>query len=113
MHVVAIELIAARVEGLQETGDVEEGGLAGAGGPGDRHELPGADLEGEAAQGVGLDEIGAVDLADVVHPEHRLGSLFLWRHAGTGAPGVFSLRWRIAAPRLNHACRRSRPCPRG
>ena len=67
---LAVELVAAGVEGLEQAGDVEERGLAGAGRAGDGDELPGLHLEREVAQRVRLDEVGAVDLADVVHLEH-------------------------------------------
>ena len=69
--ILAVELVGAGVEGLEQPGDVEEGGLARARRPAHRDELPGVDLEREIAQRVRLDEIGAVDLADILHLEHR------------------------------------------
>ena len=68
--IAAIEHVAAGLEALQQAGDIEEGGLAGARRPGHGDELPRADLEGEVAQRVRLDEVGAVDLADILHLEH-------------------------------------------
>jgi len=68
--IAAIEHVAAGLKALQQAGDIEEGGLAGARRPGHGDELPRADLEGEVAQRVGLNEVGAVDLADILHLEH-------------------------------------------
>ena len=69
-HVLAVEHVAAGVEGLEQPGHVQERGLAGARGAGHGDELAGADVQREVAQRVRLDEVGAVDLADVVHLEH-------------------------------------------
>src|SRR5690606_397763 len=69
-HVLAVEQVFAPGEGLQQARDVEEGGLARARGAGDRNELAVAHVQVERPQGVGLDEFGAVDLADLAHLEH-------------------------------------------
>src|SRR6516165_947100 len=69
-HVPALEQVAAGVKLLEQPRYVEEGGLARSRGPGDRHELPRRHLEREPAQRVRLDEVGTVDLADIVHLEH-------------------------------------------
>ena len=60
---------------LQQAGDVEEGGLARARRAGDGDELALAHVEVEAAQRVGLDHVGAVDLAQVLHAKHCVRSL--------------------------------------
>src|SRR5690606_12586319 len=80
-HVLAVEQVLAAGEGLQQAGDVEEGGLARARGAGDRDELAVAHVQVERPQGVGLDEFGAVDLADLAPLEHGavLFSGFSWR----------------------------------
>ncbi|WGG50132.1 hypothetical protein [Rugamonas sp. DEMB1] len=41
-------------------------------GPGDGDEFAGLHLDLEAAQGVRLDHVGAVDFAQVVHAQHGL-----------------------------------------
>src|SRR5690606_8611574 len=77
-HVLAVEQVFAPGEGLQQARDVEEGGLARARGAGDRNELAVAHVQVERPQGVGLDEFGAVDLADLAHLEHGVSSLSLF-----------------------------------
>jgi hypothetical protein len=57
-------------EGLQQAGDVEEGGLAGTRRTGDGDELAFADMQVERAQRMRFDEFGAVDLGDLAHVEH-------------------------------------------
>ena len=49
-HVGAIELVDARLEVLQQPRDVQEGGLAGAGGAGDGDELPAPSPPGEKSR---------------------------------------------------------------
>ncbi len=58
------------VEAFEQARDVEERRLARARRAGDRDELAGVHRQREVAQRVRLDEVGAEDLADVVHLEH-------------------------------------------
>jgi hypothetical protein len=67
----AVELVGTAVEGFQQPRDVQEGRLAGAGGTGHCDELALVDFEAEVAQRVRLDQVRAIDLADVVHGEHE------------------------------------------
>jgi hypothetical protein len=71
LDVHAVEHVLAAAESLQQAGDVEEGGLARARGAGDRDELALLDVDVEATQRVRLDHVGAVDLAQVRHAQHR------------------------------------------
>src|SRR5690606_34291845 len=75
-HVLAVEPELAAGEGLQQAGDVEEGGLAGARWPGDGDEFAFPHAQVERAQRVRLDQFGAVDLGDLAHVQHGGGSLF-------------------------------------
>src|SRR6185436_15007797 len=75
--VVAVELVGALVEGVEQAGDVEEGGLPRARRAHDGDELAGRDVDGEARQRVRLHVLGAVDLRDVLHADHR------WAAPGT------------------------------
>ncbi len=63
-----MELAAGEL--LEQAGDVEEGGLARARWPGDGDELAFAHLHVDAAQGVGFDHVGLVDLGELLHREH-------------------------------------------
>ena len=78
-HVLAVELVSAGVEGLEEAGDVEEGRLAGAGRPAHGDELAGFHLQREVAQRVRLDEVGAIDLTDILHLQHGSLLAFMFR----------------------------------
>src|SRR5712691_915562 len=69
-HVLAIEDVGAALEGVEQAGDVEEGGLARAGGAHDGHELARTHAQRELRQRMGLDQIGAVDLRDALHLQH-------------------------------------------
>ena len=70
--VLAVQLVGAGVEGLEQARDVHERRLAGARGTRDRDELAVADLQREVTQRVRLDQVRPVDLADSVHFEHWL-----------------------------------------
>ena len=74
--VFAVEQVGAAGEGFQQAGDVEEGGLARAGRPGDGDELAFLHVQVQRAQGVGLHLLGAEDLGDGVHFEH--GGVLRW-----------------------------------
>src|SRR5690606_16338298 len=69
-HVHPVQPVLAAGEFLEQAGDVQEGGLARAGGAGDRDELAFLDVDVKAAQGVRFDHVGAVDLAQVLHAQH-------------------------------------------
>src|SRR5690606_38903782 len=74
LHVDAVEVVLTAGEGLEQTRDVEEGGLARARRTGDGDELAVADVQVQRAQRVGFDEFGAVDLGDLAHVEHGVSS---------------------------------------
>jgi hypothetical protein len=63
-------MYSPRAEFLQQAGDVQEAGLAGAGRAGHGDEFAFLDFDLEAAQGVRLDHVGAVHLAQVGHAQH-------------------------------------------
>src|SRR5690606_33326154 len=69
-HVNAVQPVLTAAELLQQAGDVEEGGLAGAGRTRHRNELALAHVDVEVAQRMGLDHVRAVDLAQLVHAQH-------------------------------------------
>src|SRR3546814_15444399 len=71
LDVFAVEGELAAGEGLQQPGDVEEGGLAGTGRTGDGDELAFLHVQVERTQSVRRDQFGAVDLGDLAHVEHR------------------------------------------
>ena len=54
---LAVEQVAAAARGVEAPEQVHERGLAGAGGPHDRHELAALDRDRDAAEGV--DRVGA------------------------------------------------------
>src|SRR3546814_6174701 len=65
LDVFAVEGELAAGEGLQQPGDVEEGGLAGTGRTGDGDELAFLHVQVERTQRVRLEQVGAVDLGDM------------------------------------------------
>jgi len=65
--VLPVEQELAAGKGLQQAGDVEEGGLAGARRPGDRDELALTDMQVERTQRMRFHLFGAVDLGDLAH----------------------------------------------
>src|SRR5690606_36064588 len=90
--VFAIQLVGAAGEGLHQPGDVEEGGLARTRRPGDGDELAFADVQVERAQRVRLDQVGAVDLGDLAHVEHRNVPVFGdWVSVDRDALGIAEL----------------------
>jgi hypothetical protein len=105
-HVDAVDRVQALGVLLQQARDVEEGGLAGARRAGDGDELAGADFQREVAQGVRLDEVGAVDLLQVLHPQHAHGPSLPRSAWGSGR--CVALRGVVGAaraPRCFVACR--------
>ncbi len=68
--ILAVELVAAAGRRFEQAGDVEEGRLARTRRPGDGDELALADVDGEIAQGVGLDDLGAERLRQMRHLQH-------------------------------------------
>ena len=74
-HVLAVQPVFAAVEGVEQAGDVEEGGLARARGPHDGHELARPHVHGEVGERVGLDPVGPVDLDHFLHVQHEVPSL--------------------------------------
>ena len=69
-HVDTVQPVLATGELLKQTGDVEKGRLAGTGWSGHRDEFTLPHVDREITQGVGLDEMGAVDLLQVGHLQH-------------------------------------------
>jgi hypothetical protein len=70
VHALPVQTEGTAVEGLEQPRDVEKCRLARSRRSGDGDELPFLHLETEITQRVRLDELGAVDLADVMHVEH-------------------------------------------
>ena len=67
----AREDVLARPALVEQPEDREQRRLSGAGGPHDRHELAGLDLQVDAAQDEGLPRLGLVALVDVPKLDHR------------------------------------------
>ena len=74
-HVGAVQLILAAAEFLEQSRDRQKGGLARAGGSGDRDEFAFAHVDREIAQRVGLDDLGAIGFGEVGHFKHGVASL--------------------------------------
>ena len=68
--VLAVEQELPAGEGLQQAGDVEEGGLARTRRTGDGDELALADMQVEGTQRMRFHLFGSVDLGDLAHLKH-------------------------------------------
>src|SRR5690606_2200008 len=69
-YIEPVQQVFPGAELLEQAGDGQEGGLAGARGPRHGHELPLPHLDRKLAQRVGLDDVAAVHLGQAVHAEH-------------------------------------------
>ena len=68
--VFAVEQVSPAAGRFQQSRDIEEGRLAGAGWPGHGDELALLDVQVQFPQRVGFNEFGTVDLADPAHFKH-------------------------------------------
>src|SRR6202162_3099360 len=74
--VLAVQVVRALVERVEEAGDVQKRRLPRARAAHDGDELAGGNVYRDAVQGVRLDQVRPVDLADVLHRKHRMAAPF-------------------------------------
>ena len=71
-HRLAREHVAALARRIEQAEDGQQRGLAAARRAAHRHVFPGADLEVDAREGVGLDLLGVKDPGDALEPDQRI-----------------------------------------